>query len=107
MEQKDVVSLEKQVEASSRSALDELLRQGAQRMLQAAIDLEVSAYVEEHQDSVSAEGRRLAVYLNAPSRRAWGRCGSSSRGSMTSVPATSSAAGFCRLTCGGRPVWMR
>ena len=45
MEQKNGVSLEKQVEASSRSALDELLRLGAQRMLQAAIEAEVSAYV--------------------------------------------------------------
>src|ERR1039458_5379968 len=61
MEQKNVVSLEKQVEASSRSALDELLRQGAQRMLQTAIETEVSAYVEEHQGKVSENGRRLVV----------------------------------------------
>ena len=61
MEQKNVVSLEKQVEASSRSALDELLRQGAQRMLQAAIEAEVHEYVEEHRGSVSQDGRRLVV----------------------------------------------
>ena len=61
MEQKNVVSLEKQVAASSRSALDELLRQGAQRMLQTAIETEVSAYVEEHQGKVSENGRRLVV----------------------------------------------
>ena len=65
MEQKNGVSLEKQVEAtveaSSRSALDELLRLGAQRMLQAAIEAEVSAYVEEHQGSVSENGLRLVV----------------------------------------------
>lgn len=61
MEQKNAVSLEKQVEASSRSALDELLRQGAQRMLQAAIEAEVEAYVEQHQGSVSEKGRRLVV----------------------------------------------
>ena len=61
MEQKNVVSLEKQVEVSSRSALDELLRQGAQRMLQAAIEAEVHEYVEEHRGSVSQDGRRLVV----------------------------------------------
>src|SRR5438034_9035764 len=61
MEQKNVVSLEKQVEVSGRSAWDELWRQGAQRMLQAAIEAEVSSYVEEHQGSVSEKGRRLVV----------------------------------------------
>ncbi|HZL44474.1 MAG TPA: transposase, partial [Verrucomicrobiae bacterium] len=61
MEQKNVVSLEKQVEVSSRSALDELLRQGAQRMLQSAIEAEVHTYVEECQGSVSQNGRRLVV----------------------------------------------
>ena len=61
MEQENVVSLKKQVEVSGRSALDELLRDGAQRMLQAAIEAEVSTYVEQHQGNVSGEGRRLVV----------------------------------------------
>lgn len=61
MEQQNVVSLEKQAEASGRSALDELLRAGAQRMLQTAIEAEVSAYVEQHQASVTADGHRLVV----------------------------------------------
>ena len=61
MEQKNVVSLEKQVEVSGRSALDELLRQGAQRMLQAAIEAEVHEYVEEHRDRINQDGRRLVV----------------------------------------------
>ena len=61
MEEKNVIGLQKQVEVSSRSALDELLREGAQRMLQAAIDTEVSMYVEQHQASVSERGLRLVV----------------------------------------------
>jgi putative transposase len=61
MEQKNVVSLEKQAEVSGRSMLDELLRDGAQRMLQAAIEQEVGAYVEQHQASVTEGGRRLVV----------------------------------------------
>ena len=61
MEEQNVVSLEKQAEASGRSALDELLRQGAQRMLQAAIEAEVHEYVEQHRQSVGEDGRRLVV----------------------------------------------
>ena len=61
MEEKNVISLEKQVEVSGRSMLDELLRDGAQRMLQTAIEQEVRAYVEEHQASVTEGGRRLVV----------------------------------------------
>jgi len=61
MEEQNVIGLEKQVEAHGRSFLDELLRQGAQRMLQTAIEQEVSEYVDQHQASVSAGGRRLVV----------------------------------------------
>jgi putative transposase len=61
MEQQNVIGLEKQVEAHGRSFLDELLRNGAQRMLQTAVEQEVSAYVEQHQASVSEGGRRLVV----------------------------------------------
>ena len=61
MEEQNVVSLEKQAEASGRSALDEFLRQGAQRMLQAAIEAEVHEYVEQHRQSVGEDGRRLVV----------------------------------------------
>jgi putative transposase len=61
MEEQNVIGLEKQVEAHGRSFLDELLRNGAQRMLQTAIEQEVSEYVDQHQASVSAGGRRLVV----------------------------------------------
>lgn len=57
-----VVTLEKRVEEESRSALDEILRHGAQRMLQAAIEAEVADYVERHAGLDDPEtGRRLVV----------------------------------------------
>lgn len=52
------------------SALDEVLRAGAQKMLQAAIESEVEEYLEEHQGQRDATGRQEVVrngYL--PERR--------------------------------------
>ncbi len=46
---------------SERSPLDELIREGARRMLQAAIDIEVESFIESHQDRRDARGRRLVV----------------------------------------------
>ena len=45
----------------SRSLLDEIIHEGARRMLQAAIDAEVDAFIETHQDRCDSEGRRLVV----------------------------------------------
>ncbi|QEG36294.1 IS256 family transposase [Bythopirellula goksoeyrii] len=45
----------------SRSLLDEIIHEGARRMLQAAIDAEVDAFIETHQDRCDLEGRRLVV----------------------------------------------
>ncbi len=42
------VAQEKRIEEESRSALDEILAEGARRMLQAAIEAEVADYVERH-----------------------------------------------------------
>lgn len=42
-------------------ALDELVRAGAQRMLQTALEAEVAAYVERHQHERDENGRRLVV----------------------------------------------
>jgi len=44
-----------------RSELDELVREGARRMLQAAIDAEVSEFVARHRERVDDQGRRLVV----------------------------------------------
>lgn len=47
--------------ASPRSVLDELLREGARKMLQEAIMQEVAEYLEKHQSVKDENGHRLAV----------------------------------------------
>ncbi len=49
------------VGGAERSALDEVLRDGAQRMLMTAIETEVADYVEAHKHKHNEEGRRLVV----------------------------------------------
>lgn len=44
-----------------RSPLDELIREGARRMLQAAIDAEVDDFLSEHSGRRDDQGRRLVV----------------------------------------------
>lgn len=41
--------------------LDTIAREGARRMLMAALQVEASAYVERHQDDIDAAGHRLVV----------------------------------------------
>jgi len=43
------------------SVLDEIVREGARRMLAAALEAEVAAYVEAHADDRDENGRRLVV----------------------------------------------
>jgi len=43
------------------SVLDEIVREGARRMLAAALEAEVAAYVGEHTDQLDEDGRRLVV----------------------------------------------
>ena len=43
------------------SVLDEIVRDGARRMLAAALQAEVAAYVDAHADQVDENGRRLVV----------------------------------------------
>jgi len=45
----------------SGSMLDEIVREGARRMLAAALEAEVAAYVAEHTDQLDEHGRRLVV----------------------------------------------
>ena len=47
--------------AEMGSALDELVREGARRMLAAALEAEVDAYVSGLVDEVDENGRRLVV----------------------------------------------
>src|SRR5512142_2563216 len=45
----------------SVSLLDELVREGARRMLAAALEAEIAAYVDAHTHEVDQNGRRLVV----------------------------------------------
>lgn len=47
--------------STARSALDELVRQGAQRMLQAALEEEVNEFIDRHADRRDERGNRQVV----------------------------------------------
>jgi len=43
------------------SLLDEIVREGARRMLAAALEPEVAAYIDAHAHELDEQGRRLVV----------------------------------------------
>jgi putative transposase len=45
----------------SRSPIDEVVREGARRMPEAALRAEVAAYVEQFADQLDQDGRKLLV----------------------------------------------
>jgi putative transposase len=47
--------------AVDSSLIDEIVREGARRMLAVALEAEVAAYIDAHADQVDADGRRLVV----------------------------------------------
>ena len=49
------------VEAADVPTLDAVAREGARRMLEAALQAEVARYVEAHEEARDADGRRLVV----------------------------------------------
>ena len=53
----EVIAVRKQF--ASVSPLDEIVRQGAQQMLQAAIESEVQDFLAQHADRVDSQGRKL------------------------------------------------
>ena len=55
-------------ERDGRSLLDELAREGARRMLVAALETEVAAYLEAHRDERDDDGHALVV-RNGKGRR--------------------------------------
>jgi putative transposase len=61
MKKDKVVSLESRIEGESRSALDELVREGARKMLQDAIENEVAEYLERHGEVKDDQGRQAVV----------------------------------------------
>ena len=60
-QQANVIDLQQQPTQDARSALDEIVREGARRMLQAAIEEEVAAYIEAHENLRDEHGHRLVV----------------------------------------------
>jgi hypothetical protein len=50
------------------SLIDEIVRDGARRMLAAALEAEVAAYISSHADQLDEGGRRLVVPLESVSR---------------------------------------
>jgi len=61
MEQGNGSDEERRIAEASRSALDETLRNGARRMLMAALEAEVAEYVGRHTEAVDEAGHRLVV----------------------------------------------
>ena len=55
----EVIAFRRQFD--DHSPLDEIIHEGARRMLQAAINAEVDAFIETHQDRRDSDGRRLVV----------------------------------------------
>jgi putative transposase len=55
----EVLALPEQFD--QRSPLDQIVREGARQMLQAAIDAEVNGFIERHQHRRDEQGRRLVV----------------------------------------------
>jgi hypothetical protein len=49
------------VVAAGGSLIDEIVRDGARRMLAAALEAEVAAYIDAHVGEVDEQGRRLVV----------------------------------------------
>ena len=64
----EVISFRAQFE--DRNPLDELVREGARRMLQEAIDAEVDGFIDQHRDRRDDQGRRQVVRNgNLPARQ--------------------------------------
>jgi putative transposase len=64
------IGQEKRIEEESRSALDDILREGARRMLQTAVEAEVADYVQQRAALTDpATGRRLVVRNGHQPRR--------------------------------------
>jgi hypothetical protein len=56
-------------EESAKSILEEILQEGARKLLQAAIENEVEEYIEEYTQRRDERGRRLAVRNGYPPER--------------------------------------
>src|SRR6185503_17744751 len=69
MKENIIIDLPKQASSGCQGALEEILREGAQRMLQQAIENEVTEYLEAHTDQRDEQGHRLVVRNGRRPRR--------------------------------------
>ena len=61
MSENKVVSLEERAKEEPKPFLEQLLREGARKLLQAAIENEVIDYIQFHKDRLDEDGQRLVV----------------------------------------------
>lgn len=61
MKEENIVDLKRQAQVVNRSVLDDLLAEGARKMLQQAIENEVAEYIEAHVGERDELGHRLVV----------------------------------------------
>ena len=61
MSENKVVSLEERAKDEQKPFLEQLLREGARKLLQAAIENEVIDYIQFHKDRLDENGQRLVV----------------------------------------------
>jgi putative transposase len=91
------VVVDEQARAEFVLDLDELVREGARRMLAAALEAEVDAYLAAHAELVDADGHRLVVRNgHAPARQlatAAGQVEVVRPGWMTAAPTPPRASG--------------
>ena len=61
MPENKVISLEERAKDEQKPFLEQLLREGARKLLQAAIENEVIDYIQLHRDRLDEKGQRLVV----------------------------------------------
>ena len=61
MQETKVISLDKRAEDEEKPFLEQLLQEGARKLLQTAIENEVMDYIEFHKDRRDENGQRLVV----------------------------------------------
>ena len=61
MPENKVISLEERAKEEQKPFLEQLLREGARKLLQAAIENEVIDYIQFHKDRLDENGQRLVV----------------------------------------------
>ena len=69
MPENKVVSLEERAKDEQKPFLEQLLREGARKLLQAAIENEVIEYIQFHKDRLDENGQRLVARSGAAARR--------------------------------------